>query len=71
MDCNRQNTQITGFFHPHLCALYILTKLLAVWYNGNSAQDARPRAAIIAHLFDFVNRQMLQKIRLIFVQSAE
>jgi hypothetical protein len=44
-NCNRQNTQITGFLHPHLCALYILTKLLAAWYNGNSAQGARPRAA--------------------------
>lgn len=45
MDCNRQNTQITGFLHPHLCALYILTKLLAAWYNGNSASHARARAA--------------------------
>jgi hypothetical protein len=33
----------------------------------------RPLSArsIIPHLFDFVNRQMSQKIRLIFVQSAE
>lgn len=44
-DCNRQNAQNTGFLHPHLCALYILTKLLAAWYNGNSAQGARRRAA--------------------------
>ena len=50
-NCNRQNTQITGFLHPHLCALYILTKLLAAWYNGNSAQDARPRAANYSTLF--------------------
>ena len=44
-DYNRQNAQITGILRPHLCALYILTKLLAAWYNGNSAQDARRRAA--------------------------
>ncbi len=50
-NCNRQNTQITGFLHLHLCALYILTKLLAAWYNGNSAQDARPRAANYSTLF--------------------
>ena len=52
-NCNRQNAQITGFLHTHLCTLYILTKLLAAWYNGNSALDARRRAANFSTLFAF------------------
>jgi hypothetical protein len=54
-----------------VCTNCLLTNCVGCGIIKNSAQGARARAAIIPHLFDFVNRQNVQKIRLIFVQSAE
>jgi hypothetical protein len=40
-----------------------IDKLAGRVYNGNSALDARRRAAILAHDLKFVNRQNKQKNR--------
>ena len=45
MDFNRQNVQNTGIFTEEICAKKLLTKMLALWYNGISARVGRARAA--------------------------
>jgi hypothetical protein len=68
---NSQNAQNRENYLTKLCTAFLLTNCVECGIIKNSAQGARARAAIIPHLFDFVNRQNVQKIRLIFVQSAE
>ena len=59
----------SGFFTlQYLCSLSI-DKLAGGVYNGNSAQCARRRAAIITHDLKFVNRQNKQKNHFPFVGS--
>ena len=49
-NCNRQNAQIRDFYFLVFCATFLLTKLVAVWYNKISRLTfvgARPRFKVL------------------------